>query len=87
MVKNASHLDVVQVPAVKGFTGTLDQEFLPTWHQVLVLRRGVEATVALANKDMMDTICHPIELGVAPTWCFHPAFPSRSSRESCTASM
>ena len=43
MVSNATHLDCVLVGVVKGFTGTLDQELLLTWHQVLWLGRGVGA--------------------------------------------
>ena len=65
IVKNATH--PVPVPAVKGFTGTLDQDLVPTWHQVLWLGRGVEGTVGLANKDMMDAIFNPMEPGVAHT--------------------
>ena len=56
-----------------------DPNMVPTWHQVLWLGRGVEATVGLANKDMTDTIFNPEEAGVAPSCEFHPAFLSRSS--------
>ena len=79
IVKNATHLDPLPVPAVKGFTGTLDQDLVPTWHQVLWLGRGVEGTVGLANKDMMDAIFNPMESGVAYTCALHPAFLLRSS--------
>ena len=59
--------------------GTVDQDMVPTWHQVLWLRKGVEATVGLANKDMMDTIVNPEEPSVTLTCEFHPVFFSRSS--------
>ena len=49
MVKNATHLDPVPVPAVKGFLGTVDQNMVATWHQVFWLGRGVEAIVGLAD--------------------------------------
>ena len=65
------------MPAMKGFTGTIEQDFVQTWHQVLWLGRGVGATVGLANKDMMDTIFTPTEPGVVPTYEFHRAFLSR----------
>ena len=77
IVKNASHLDHVLVPAVKGFIGIVDQNIVPTWHQVLWLGRGVEAIVGRANKEMMDAIFNPEEPGVAPTCEFQPVFLSR----------
>ena len=40
VVKNATHLYLVPVPVIKGFTGTLDQDFKPTWHQGLWLGRA-----------------------------------------------
>ena len=79
IVKNATHLDPVTLPAVKGVTGTVHQDVMPSWHGVLWLGRGVERTVGLANKDMMDAIVNPMEPGVAPTCEFHPALLSRSS--------
>ena len=39
----------------------------------LVAGQGVEGTVGLANKDMMDAIFNPMEPGVAHTCAFHPA--------------
>ena len=85
IVKNATHLDPMLVPSAKGFMGTLIKTWCQlgtkswTWHQVLWLRRGVEGTVGLANKDMMDAIFNPMEPGVAHTYEFHLAFLSRSS--------
>ena len=85
IAKNATHLDLVLVPAVKGFTGSLDQDLAPTCHQVLWLGRGVEATVGLANKDMVDTIIIPMEPGAAHTCQFHPVFPSPAATTSPTS--
>ena len=76
--KNAPHLDLVPVPVVKGFAGTLDQDLVPTWHQVLWLGSGMEGMVGRANKLMTDAIFDPLQTGVAHT-CDHPAFLSRSS--------
>ena len=79
IVKNAMHLDLVLVAAAKGFPGILDQDCVPTWHQVLWLGREVDCMPGLANKDMMDTIFNRMELGVAPTSEFHPKFLCWSS--------
>ena len=79
IVKNSTHLDLVLVPAVKGFMGTLDQECVPTWHQVLWPGRGVEATAGLANTDMMDAIFDVMGPGGTPSCEFHCAFLSWSS--------
>ena len=79
IVKNATHCDYVPVSAVKGFMGTVDQNMVPTWHQVLWLGRGVEAIVGLGTKLDMDTMSNPEEPGVVPTCEFHPVFLSRSS--------
>ena len=69
----------MQVPAIKGFTGTLDQDLVPTWHHVLWLGRGVKGTVGLANKDMLDAIFNPMESGVPQNCVFQPAFLSRNN--------
>ena len=79
IVKNATHLGPVPLPAIKGFTGTVDQHVVRTGHQVLWLGRGVDGKVGLANKDTIDAICNSMELGDAQNCAFKPAFLSRNS--------
>ena len=80
-----SRMQLISTPAsaiAKDFTGTFDQEEVLSWHPVLLLGAGVEATARLVDTDIIKAIFHLEHPGANPTYNFYAVFLSLRSPAS-----